>query len=92
MSVPPLAPDGEHAARMAWVTHVRQLHRNKRMLGFAGIVLGASMLMWWKFDASTPAWALWGGIGVLALSWALFIYVITARWMWVKNNPYKPGA
>ena len=47
------------------------------------------MLMWWKFDASVPQWALATGMGVLAVSWALFVYVIVARWRWVKNNPYS---
>lgn len=81
--------DAEHAARLAWITHVRKLHRNKRMLGFAGIILGACMVMWWKLDPKAPDWAMLGGVGVLALSWALFIYVIVARWQWVKKNPYK---
>lgn len=82
--------DSEHAARLAWISHVRKLHRNKRLLGFAGIVLGACMVVWWKLDGSAPNWAMWGGVGVLAISWAVFIYVIFARWQWVKNNPYTP--
>jgi len=85
------SPDREQSARLKWITHVRRLHRTKRLLGFAGIVLGASMLMWWKLDPTAPDWGLWTGIGVLGISWALFIYVIAARWMLVKNNPYKPS-
>lgn len=84
--------EDELAARLAWIKHVRGLHRNKRMIGFAGIVLGASMLLWWKFDATIPAWALWAGLGVMGASWLLFIYVIMARWKWVKDNPYRPPA
>jgi hypothetical protein len=76
---------------MKWITHVRRLHRNKRLLGFAGIVLGASMLMWWKLDSTAPEWAFWGGLGILGASWVLFIFVIAARWKWVKDNPYKPA-
>lgn len=83
-------PDPEHVARMAWITRARRLHRNKRMIGFAGIVLGAAILMWWKADAAAPQWALWGGAGVLFGSWLLFIYVMVARWRWVKKNPYPP--
>lgn len=82
--------DTEHAARIAWITHVRRLHRNKRMLAFAGIVLGAAMLVWWKSDPTAPNWAMWASIGVLAVSWAVFIYVIVARWKWVKVKPYSP--
>ena len=80
--------DAEHAARLAWITHVKHLHRNKRMLGFAGIILGAAMMAWWKLDPTAPDWAMWAGFGVLAASWAVFIYVIVARWRWVKANPY----
>ena len=81
--------DPELAARLAWMGKVRRLHHVKRMIGFAGIVLGASAVVWWKLDATAPEWALWVGVGVLGVSWALFIYVIVARWFWVKNNPYK---
>ncbi len=84
--------DPEHARRLAWISRVRSMHRNKRMLGFAGIVLGASLLLWWKFSAEAPAWSMTAGWVVLALSWALFIYVIVDRWRWVKKNPYTPEA
>ena len=81
-------PDTEHATRVAWITHVKRLNRNKRMLGFAGIVLGAAMLVWWKLDPTAPNWAMLASLGVLAASWVVFIYVIVARWQWVKANPY----
>lgn len=81
-------PDTEHATRVAWIRHVKRLHRNKRMLGFAGIVLGAAMLVWWKLDPTAPNWAMLASLGVLAASWVVFIYVIVARWQWVKANPY----
>lgn len=81
-------PTPGQTERMAWVRKVRVLHRTKRLIGFAGIMLGASILLWWKFDAAAPEWALWTGIGVLLVSWALFIYVIVARYMWVKAHPY----
>jgi hypothetical protein len=88
MSTNAPSPDAEHAARLAWLAEVRGLHRVKRMLGFAGIILGASMLFWWKLDMSAPDWALWAGVSVLVSSWALFVYVIIARYLWVKKNPF----
>jgi hypothetical protein len=92
-SDPPIIPpaDSEDERRLAWINKVRDLHRNKRMAGFAGIVLGASVLMWWKFTPAAPDWALWAGSGILGASWLVFIYVIFDRWRWVKNNPYKPA-
>jgi hypothetical protein len=81
-------PDAEHERRLAWVSKVRGLHRNKRIIGFAGIIAGSGMLLWWKLTPSVPDWAMWAGGGVLAVSWLLFGYVIFDRWRYVKNNPY----
>ena len=92
MSEPAVEKDSEHERRMAWVNKVRGLHRNKRMIGFAGIIAGAGMLMWWKMTPHAPDWAMWGGAGILAASWLVFIFVIFDRWQYVKKNPYKPDA
>jgi hypothetical protein len=82
------APDPEHAARLAWIAKVRGLHRIKRMLGFAGIVLGACLVVWWKLEPAAPEWALLFGAAILGASWLLFIFVIVARYLWVKKHPY----
>lgn len=88
---PPPA-DEEHQRRVAWITKVRKLHRNKRLLGLAGIILGASLVAWARFSpAEAPSWALLAGFVVLGLSWVVFLYVIVDRWLWVKKNPYRPG-
>lgn len=84
--------DPEHERRLAWVNKVRGLHRNKRMIGFAGIVAGAGMLMWWKMTPPAPDWAMWGGVGILGASWLVFIFVIYDRWRYVKKHPYNPDA
>lgn len=86
---PPL--DAEHERRVAWITRVRTMHRNKRLLGLAGILLGASLVAWARFSpGQAPQWALTAGFAVLGVSWLVFIYVIVDRWRWVKKNPYKP--
>lgn len=84
------APDAELAARLAWINKARRLHSIKRLVGLVGVVLGACLVVWWKLDPSVPDAALWAGIGVLVISWAIFVYVIVARWQWVKKNPYRP--
>ncbi|MEQ1609348.1 MAG: hypothetical protein ABL956_10345 [Hyphomonadaceae bacterium] len=83
--------EAEYDRRLAWISQVRGLHRNKRMIGFAGIIAGSGMLLWWKLTPSAPDWAMWAGGGVLGVSWLLFVYVIFDRWRYVKNNPYKPS-
>lgn len=86
-----IQPDLERDRRVAWITKVRTMHRNKRLLGFAGIILGAALVVWVRFSPEqAPAWALYAGFGVLAVSWVVFIYVIVDRWRWVKKNPYRP--
>ncbi len=83
--------DPELAERQAWIRKVRELHRNKRMIGFAGVIAGAGILLWWKYTPGTPDWAMWAGGGLLAIGWAVFIYVIVDRYQWVKKHPYKPS-
>jgi hypothetical protein len=88
----PPPPDAEHQRRVAWITRVRKMHRNKRLLGLAGILLGAALVAWARYSPDqAPAWALMAGFGVLGASWLVFIYVIVDRWRWVKKNPYRPG-
>ena len=83
--------DPETARRLAWITKVRTMHRNKRVLGFAGIILGACLVMWARLSPdAAPSWALYAGFVVLGVSWIVFVYVIYDRWRWVKKNPYKP--
>jgi|SRR5690606_9058354 len=88
----PPATDAEDERRTAWITKVRTMHRNKRMLGLAGILLGAALVAWARFSPdAAPEWALTAGFAVLGVSWLIFIYVIVDRWLWVKKNPYKPS-
>jgi uncharacterized membrane protein len=88
----PTQADPETQRRLDWVKKVRLMHRNKRMLGFAGIILGAGMVSWARLSPSeAPPWALYTGFSILAVSWAVFIYVLIDRGRWVRNNPYKPG-
>src|SRR5689334_16120019 len=90
-SATPSPRDPEQQRRLAWITKVRTMHRNKRMIGFAGIILGASLVVWARLSPEqAPSWALYAGFGVLAVAWLLFIYVLVDRYRWVKNNPYKP--
>ncbi len=51
-SPPPV--DAEHDRRMAWITKVRTMHRNKRLLGLAGILLGAALVAWARFSPEAP--------------------------------------
>ena len=65
MTEPAANHDPELASRLAWIEKVRGLHRNKRMIGFAGVMAGAGMLLWWKMTPQAPDWAMWAGGTIL---------------------------
>lgn len=81
-------PDREPPTHLAWATRARRLHRNKRLAGLVAVILGACLITAWKLDGEISDPVLWGGIGALAGGWSLLVYVMLARWRWVRSNPY----
>lgn len=78
--------------RIAYVDTVRSLHKNKRMTGFVGCLLGVLVLAWARFRDGAPAWELYVGLSVVAASWLLFIYVIVERTRYVRAHPFDSGS
>ncbi len=77
--------------RLAWINQVKQMHRNKRYAGYIGCATGVAMILSARFvPDAVPDWMLPAGIAVIAVSWLMFVFVLAAKWMWVKKNPYKP--
>ncbi len=74
-------------SRVAWINSVRRMHRNKRFAGYIGCCFGAAILIWGRFVAGSPTWAVPAGFAVVGGSWAVFVYVMVARYHWVKANP-----
>jgi integral membrane sensor domain MASE1 len=85
MTAPP--PNSE------WVGVLRRMHRRKRTAGVFGCLIGALMMLFGHFRPDfMPAWAVPVGLAIVALSWALFGWVLYDRWRWVKANPYQPDS
>jgi hypothetical protein len=82
--------DPSNDGRLAWITSVRRMHRNKRFAGYIGCCFGAAILIWGRFVAGSPAWAVPAGFAVVGVSWLMFVYVMVARYQWVKANPPPP--
>lgn len=73
--------------RVVWMTSARRMHRNKRFAGYIGCCFGAALLIWGRFVAGSPAWAVPAGFAVIGGSWLMFVYVMVARYQWVRANP-----
>lgn len=87
---PPPPADAEKERLQAWYDKVKKMHRWKRFAGIVGCCIAVIILLLGKYTDNPPTWAIPVGLVVAGLSWALFIYIIVDRWLWVKRNPYKP--
>ncbi len=78
--------------RIAYVDTIRSLHKNKRLIGMFGCLIGVLILAWARFRAGAPSWELTAGLVVIGVSWALFAYVLYARTRYVRAHPFEPGS
>ena len=77
--------------RNAYLDTVRAIGQNIRPLGFICCVVGVVVLVWARFrgpGALSPVGIL--GIGVIAVGWGIFAYVMWARARYIRTHPYKP--
>ena len=78
--------------RIAYIETLRGLYRKERLIGFCTILVGAGVLVASRFVRDFPHALIWGGYGLLAAGWLLFIYVIWRRTAWRRANPFNPDA
>ena len=74
--------------KAAYIDHVRALHKGKRQAGFVGCLLGVLIMAAGRFSAQVPDWTVWLGLAVVAVSWALFAFVIYSRTNWARSHPF----
>ena len=73
--------------RMDYFDKVRGLHKTKRTIGIVGCLIGCLVML---FGAQRgPDVLRYVGLGIVAVSWLLFIYVTIARAMYVKKHPLE---
>jgi hypothetical protein len=77
--------------RSAWLDTVRAQGRPQRFAGFIACLLGVMILIVGRYKLRGAPWLLWTGAGVVALGWALFIYALTRRLIWVRAHPFDPN-
>ena len=76
--------------RIAYVDTIRTMHKNKRLIGLVGCLIGVLILAWARFRDGAPQWELAAGLVVIGFSWLLFAYVIFARTRYVRAHPFDP--
>ena len=76
--------------RVAYVKSIRALHRNERIAGLLGCLVGALLLIWGRQVAGAPAWAVPVAFLVIGAAWSLFAYVIIRRTRYVRAHPFDP--
>lgn len=75
--------------------YLETLRAQGRPARFAGLVLslaGVMILVIGRYRLGGPTWALAGGVVVIALGWALFVYAVGRRLYWVRSHPYPNAA
>ena len=73
--------------RIAYFDYVRSLHKTKRTAGIVGCLIGMLVMLWGSERG--PDVLRYVGLGIVAVSWLLFIYVTISRAMYVKKNPLE---
>jgi len=77
--------------RVAYLETVRGLGRPQRNLGYLACLAGVMMVILARFRLGGEPWLLWGGAGVIAVGWGLFVYAVLARLAWVRAHPFDPN-
>ncbi len=77
--------------RLAYIDTLRDMHKNKRLIGFVGCLLGVLVMLYGRFGGG-PEQAVWAGLAIVVVSWLLFTYVILSRVLYVRAHPFDPGA
>ena len=79
------------AKRNAYLDTLRGLYRRERTAGFIAVLAGAALLIPARFVAGWPDVAIWAGYAMLAVGWAVMLYVIFRRTAWRRANPFNPS-
>ncbi len=77
------------ARRNAYLDTLRGLYRKERMAGFGAVLAGAALLIPARFVAGWPDAVIWAGYALLAVGWAVMLYVIFRRTAWRRANPFN---
>ncbi len=74
--------------RIAYIDHLRGLHRFERLVGLIIILIGVAIVVTSTYTP-LPKMAVLLAYAMLAAGWVVFFYVILKRTAWRKANPFE---
>jgi hypothetical protein len=77
--------------KSAYIDTVRNLHRNKRQLGFIACLVGVILMFAARMRPELPDELVWAGVAIVAAGWGLFAFVVYSRMTYVRTHPFDPG-
>lgn len=66
------------------IADVRRLHAREQLAGLIACLAGVLALVWGRLGAGAPPAAVFVGLALIGLGWALFAYVIVMRTRYVR--------
>lgn len=91
MTDEPQIDPADRAKFAEWLQKARTVYSGVRLGGYVACVAGIVSMVWSRFGGGPPE-ALWAGVGLIVVGWAIFGWVVWARYQWVKKNPFEPSA
>ena len=74
--------------RIAYIDHLRGLHRFERLVGLLIILAGVGIVVLSTYTP-LPKLVILGAYAMLATGWVVFFYVIWKRTAWRRANPFE---
>jgi hypothetical protein len=75
--------------RIAYIDHLRGLHRFERLVGLGVILAGVALTIAGVYIKGFPHILVLASWALMAAGWVVFIYVIWKRTAWRRANPIE---
>ncbi|HVN01072.1 MAG TPA: hypothetical protein VMT68_12750 [Caulobacteraceae bacterium] len=85
-------PLQDRSREVAYLETLRGLGRPQRTAGVFACLIGVIVMVLARYRFGGEPWLLWGGVAITATGWALFIYAVAQRLLWIRAHPFDPNA